>query len=57
MFWISYYLDKGHKLDYLLNLSYEEQLFFQRSMEKMNEEKVLYDIEKMKAFLKALGGE
>ena len=50
-------LDKGHKLDYLLNLSYEDQIFFQRSMEKMNEERVLYDIEKMKAFLKALGGE
>lgn len=57
MFWVAYYLDKGHRLDYLLNLPYEEQIFLQESMEKMNNEKVLYDIEKMKTFLKALGGE
>ncbi|MGL4672611.1 hypothetical protein [Cetobacterium sp.] len=40
-----------------MNLNYEEQIFFQRSMEKMNEEKILYDSEKMNVFLKALGGE
>ena len=56
MFWISYYLDKGHRLDYLLNLSWEEQEMFKQSMEKMNEEKATYDVEKMKVFLKALGG-
>lgn len=56
MFWISYYLDKGHRLDYLLNLPWEEQEMFKQSMEKMNEEKVAYDVEKMKVFLKALGG-
>lgn len=56
MFWISYYLNKGHRLDYLLNLPWEEQEMFKQSMEKMNEEKATYDVEKMKVFLKALGG-
>lgn len=56
MYWISYYLDKGHRLDYLLNLSYEDKIFLQESMEKMNEERVLYDVERIKALAKALGG-
>lgn len=56
MFWISYYLDKGHRLDYLLNLPWEDQEMLKQSMEKMNEERALYDVEKMKVFLKALGG-
>ncbi|MEG0397838.1 MAG: hypothetical protein RSF36_04290 [Cetobacterium sp.] len=41
----------------MLNLDYEEQIFFKQSMEKMNEEKVLYDYKKMEVFLNALGGE
>lgn len=56
MYWIAYYLSKGHRLDYLLNLSWEEEVFFKEAMNKMNEEKVLYDIEKINALIKGIGG-
>lgn len=49
MYWIAYYLQKGHSLEYLLNLSYIEKKFFIRSMEVYREEMVLYDVEKIKS--------
>lgn len=57
MYWVSYYLQRGHKINYLLNLEMEEQLFFIAAMEKEKEERILYDTEKMEVFLKALGGD
>lgn len=56
MYWIAYYLSQGHRLDYLLNLTWEEEIFFKESMNKMNEEKVLYDIERINALIKGIGG-
>lgn len=30
----SYFVARGHQLDYLLNLSYTEKLFFMQTMER-----------------------
>lgn len=54
MYWVSYYLQKGYKLDYLLNLNHNEQLFFKKSMEAEIKQKVLYDKEKFKALIEIL---
>lgn len=47
--WVSYYLDKGFKLNYLLNLNEVEKTFFIMSMNKNIKERVEYDTEKLKA--------
>ncbi|WP_278572989.1 hypothetical protein [Fusobacterium ulcerans] len=43
-------------MDYLLNLTIEEQTFFIQAMLKEKEEQILYDESKMEVFLKAFGG-
>ncbi|WP_270445735.1 hypothetical protein [Fusobacterium varium] len=50
MYWVSYYLEKGFKLDYLLSLSETEKLFFIFSMHRARKEQAEYDAEKIKAF-------
>ncbi|MDU1068192.1 hypothetical protein [Clostridium sp.] len=37
---LSYYINRGHKLDYLLNLTYCERMFFISSMLQENEERI-----------------
>jgi len=53
---VSHYLQKGHELKKLLNLSNIEKKFYIQSMNIEHEKKVKYDIEKMKLFFKGLGG-
>ncbi len=53
---VSYYLQKGHSLQYLLNLTEEEKLFFIESMVVNRQEQIEYDIKKIKASM-GVGGE
>lgn len=57
MYWVSYYLQRGHNLEYLLKISELEKIFFIKSMERTMEDKVRYDSQKIEVLLKALGGE
>lgn len=41
---IAFYLPRGHSLDYLLNLTYEESMFYYASMQNYwNDEKRKYN--------------
>jgi len=53
---VSHYLQKGHELQNLLNLSTIEKKFYIQSMNIEFEKKAKYDIEKMKLFFQVLGG-
>lgn len=53
--WVAYYLDKGFKLSYLLNLNEIEKLFFIMSMNKNIKDRVAYDAEKIKLLVGARG--
>jgi hypothetical protein len=53
---VAYYLQKGFKLEYLLNLGGFEQMFFKASMEQAIKQKVEYDSEKLKVIARIVGG-
>ena len=46
---MSYYLSKGHSLEYLLNLNELEKMFFVESMNFENEKMVRFEESKLKS--------
>jgi hypothetical protein len=49
LYWVAYYVAKGERLNYLLNLTEKEKMFYKESMLMEREEAVNFEIEKLKA--------
>ncbi len=55
LYWIHHYLQRGHSLGKLINLTRSERKFYIHSMNISREEEVKYDYRKIKDSLEALG--